>query len=80
MTKRIIQIATRKSPLAMWQAEFIRDALLALHPNLRIRLVKMSTHDDKILGTPLARVVGKGLFVKELEHGILTENADIAVH
>ena len=80
MTKRTIKIATRKSPLAIWQAEFVRDSLLKLHPELNIELIRMTTQGDKILDTPLAKVGGKGLFVKELEHGILAGDADIAVH
>jgi len=80
MTKRIVKIATRKSPLAMWQAEFVRDSLLELHPDLEIELIKMTTQGDKILDTPLAKVGGKGLFVKELEQGMLAGDADIAVH
>ncbi len=80
MTNRIIKIATRKSALALWQAEFVRDSLLALHPGLRVELVKMSTQGDKILDVPLAKVGGKGLFVKELEQGMLNGDADIAVH
>lgn len=80
MTNRIVKIATRKSPLAMWQAEFVRDALLALHPQLEVELVKMTTQGDKILDVPLAKIGGKGLFVKELEQGMLMGDADIAVH
>lgn len=80
MTNRTVKIATRRSPLAMWQAEFVRDALLALHPDLQVELVKMSTQGDKILDVPLAKVGGKGLFVKELEQGMLAGDADIAVH
>ena len=80
MTKRTIKIATRKSPLAIWQAEFVRESLLNLHPELNIELIRMTTQGDKILDTPLAKVGGKGLFVKELEHGILAGDADIAVH
>ena len=80
MTNRTIKIATRKSPLAMWQAEFVRDRLLALYPELTIELVTMTTQGDKILDTPLAKVGGKGLFVKELEQGMLAGEADIAVH
>ncbi len=80
MTNRIVKIATRRSPLAMWQAEFVRDALLDLHPKLEIELVKMTTQGDKILDVPLAKVGGKGLFVKELEQGMLAGDADIAVH
>lgn len=64
----------------MWQAEFVRDALLALHPDLKIELVKIVTQGDKILDVPLAKIGGKGLFVKELEQSMLTGHADIAVH
>lgn len=80
MTKRIVKIATRKSALALWQAEYVRDALMAHHPDLQVELVKMSTQGDKILDVPLAKVGGKGLFVKELEQGMLSGDADIAVH
>jgi hydroxymethylbilane synthase len=80
MTNRTVKIATRKSPLAMWQAEFVRDALLALHPGIQVDLVKMTTQGDKILDVPLAKIGGKGLFVKELEQGMLAGDADIAVH
>lgn len=80
MTNRTVKIATRKSPLAMWQAEFVRDELIKLHPDLHVELVKMSTQGDKILDVPLAKVGGKGLFVKELEQGMLAGDADIAVH
>jgi hydroxymethylbilane synthase len=76
----VVRIATRKSPLALWQAEFVRDSILALRPELKVELVKMVTQGDKILDTPLAKVGGKGLFVKELEVGILQGDADIAVH
>jgi hydroxymethylbilane synthase len=76
----VVRIATRKSPLALWQAEFVRDSLLALNPDLKVELVKMVTQGDKILDTPLAKVGGKGLFVKELEVGMLQGDADIAVH
>jgi hydroxymethylbilane synthase len=75
-----VRIATRKSPLALWQAEFVRDSLLARNPGLQVELVKMVTQGDKILDTPLAKVGGKGLFVKELEQGMLRGDADIAVH
>ncbi len=75
-----VRIATRKSPLALWQAEYVRDRLLAKYPDLQIELVKMVTQGDKILDTPLAKVGGKGLFVKELEQGMLRGDADIAVH
>jgi len=80
MTNKIVKIATRRSPLAMWQAEFVRDALLALHPELQVELVKIVTQGDKILDVPLAKIGGKGLFVKELEQSMLSGEADIAVH
>ncbi len=80
MTDSTLRIATRKSPLALWQANHVRDALLARHPGLGIELVTMSTQGDKILDTPLAKVGGKGLFVKELETGMLEGRADLAVH
>lgn len=80
MTDSILRIATRKSPLALWQANHVRDALLARHPDLEVELVTMTTQGDKILDTPLAKVGGKGLFVKELETGMLEGRADLAVH
>ncbi|MDD5274032.1 MAG: hydroxymethylbilane synthase, partial [Methylovulum sp.] len=80
MTKKIIRIATRQSPLAVWQAEHVAGRLEQLFPNLRTELVKMVTRGDKILDAPLAKVGGKGLFVKELEQGMLEGIADIAVH
>jgi len=76
----IVRIATRRSPLALWQAEYVRSSLIALNPGIKIELVKMVTQGDKILDTPLAKVGGKGLFVKELEVGMLNGDADIAVH
>lgn len=76
----ILRIATRKSQLAMWQAEHVRDRLMAIHPDLEVELVPMSTRGDQILDTPLAKVGGKGLFVKELEEAMLDGRADIAVH
>ncbi|OOZ39278.1 hydroxymethylbilane synthase [Solemya pervernicosa gill symbiont] len=76
----ILRIATRKSPLALWQAYYVRDRLQEAHPGIEIELVKMSTQGDKILDTPLAKVGGKGLFVKELEQGMMEGSADIAVH
>ncbi|ALM51021.1 hydroxymethylbilane synthase [Halomonas huangheensis] len=75
-----LRIATRKSQLAMWQAEYVRDRLLEIHPDLEVELVPMSTRGDRILDTPLAKVGGKGLFVKELEEAMLDGRADIAVH
>ncbi|TCK16815.1 hydroxymethylbilane synthase [Thiogranum longum] len=80
MTNSTLRIATRKSPLALWQANHVRDALLARHPELEVELVTMTTQGDKILDTPLAKVGGKGLFVKELETGMLEGRADLAVH
>ena len=80
MNKKIIKIATRKSPLALWQAYFVRDQLLSLHDDLEVELLKMTSQGDKILDVPLAKVGGKGLFVKELETGLLEGDADIAVH
>ncbi len=77
---KIIKIATRKSPLALWQAEHVSARLRKAHPKLKVELVKMVTQGDKILDTPLAKVGGKGLFVKELEVGLLEGDADIAVH
>ena len=76
----IIRIATRKSPLAIWQAEEVKRQLLEHHTNLTVELVGMMTQGDIILDTPLAKIGGKGLFVKELEVGMLEGKADIAVH
>ncbi|MEK7712196.1 MAG: hydroxymethylbilane synthase, partial [Pseudomonadota bacterium] len=75
-----LRISTRKSPLALWQAEHVRARLLAMHPGLEVELVKMSTEGDRILDAPLAKIGGKGLFVKELEQALLDGRADIAVH
>ncbi len=75
-----IRIATRKSPLAMWQAQHVAVALRRAHPGLAVEILGMTTRGDKILDAPLAKVGGKGLFVKELEQGLLAGTADIAVH
>lgn len=75
-----IRIATRKSPLALRQAEMVSDRLRSLHRKLSVELVPMSTKGDKLLDAPLAAVGGKGLFLKELEHALLEDRADIAVH
>lgn len=75
-----IRIATRKSPLALWQAEEVSRQLRLLHPELKIELVKIVSKGDKILDAPLAKVGGKGLFVKELEQSMLDGESDIAVH
>ena len=77
---RTLRIATRKSPLALWQAEYVKANLLKHHPQLTIELVTFTTQGDKILDTPLAKIGGKGLFVKELEVAMLEGRADLAVH
>ena len=76
----MLKIATRKSPLALWQAEFVKSRLQIFYPDLEVELVKMSTQGDKILNSPLSKIGGKSLFIKELEIGILEGRADIAVH
>lgn len=75
-----VRIATRKSALALWQAEFVKAELERHHPHVDVELVTMTTKGDIILDTPLAKVGGKGLFVKELEQAMLEGRADIAVH
>ena len=75
-----LRIATRQSALALWQAHYVADALRALHPELVVELVPMVTQGDRILDVPLAKIGGKGLFVKELELAMLDGRADIAVH
>ena len=75
-----LRIATRRSPLALWQAEHVAGVLRARHPGLEVRLVAMRTSGDKMLDAPLAKVGGKGLFIKELEHALLDGRADVAVH
>ncbi len=75
-----LRIATRKSPLALWQAEHVRARLQQLHSGLQVELLTMSTQGDRVLDSPLAKIGGKGLFVKELEQGMLAGQADIAVH
>ncbi|MCD8499613.1 MAG: hydroxymethylbilane synthase [Gammaproteobacteria bacterium] len=75
-----IRIATRQSPLALWQAEAVKAQLLHHSPELRVTLVPLVTHGDIILDRSLSKVGGKGLFVKELEHALFEGNADIAVH
>lgn len=80
MLDNVLRIATRQSPLALWQAQYVKQRLEALHPGLTVELVPMVTRGDVILDTPLAKVGGKGLFVKELELALLENRADIAVH
>lgn len=75
-----IRIATRKSPLALWQAEHVTARLKALYPDLTVEIIGMTTKGDQLLDSPLSKVGGKGLFVKELEQGMLAGEADIAVH
>ena len=77
---RVLKIATRKSPLAVWQAEFVRSQLHLYYPELDIELVKMSTQGDQMHNLPLSKIGGKSLFIKELEVGMLEGRADIAVH
>ena len=79
-TRSELRIATRASPLALWQAEHVAARLEALHPHIKVSMVTMKTRGDKLLDAPLAKVGGKGLFVKELERGLLDGRADLAVH
>lgn len=79
MPRRLI-IATRESPLALWQAGYVRTALTAAHPDLQVEVLGMTSRGDQLLDVPLAKVGGKGLFVKELETALLDGSADIAVH
>ena len=76
----MLKIATRKSPLAIWQAEFVKSKLENIYPDLKVELVKMTTQGDQILNSPLSKIGGKSLFIKELEVGIMEGRADIAVH
>jgi len=78
--KRILRIATRKSALALWQANHVQALLLDAHPGIEIELVKIVTKGDLILDRPLAEIGGKGLFLKELERAMLNGEADLAVH
>jgi hydroxymethylbilane synthase len=80
MTNTTVRIATRKSALALWQAEYVKAQLEHFHTDITVELVPMTTKGDIILDTPLAKVGGKGLFVKELEVAMLENRADIAVH
>jgi hydroxymethylbilane synthase len=76
----MIRIATRRSPLAKWQANHVRDLLIAREPGLEVALHELMTRGDKILEVPLSEVGGKGLFVKEIEDALLNREAEIAVH
>ena len=77
---RTLTIATRESPLALWQAEYVQSTLKRAHPGLEVQLLGMTSRGDQLLDVPLAKVGGKGLFVKELENALLDGSADIAVH
>ena len=77
---RHLRIATRKSALALWQAEYVKARLKQLHPQITISLVPMVSRGDKLLDSPLAKIGGKGLFVKELEAAMMNDEADLAVH
>lgn len=77
---RTIRIATRKSALALWQAEYVKHHLTTLYPTLNVELIPMVSRGDKLLDSPLSKIGGKGLFVKELETALLNNQADIAVH
>ena len=76
----ILRIATRKSALALWQANHVQSLLHAAHPDIEIELVKIVTEGDRILDRPLSEIGGKGLFLKELERAMLNGEADLAVH
>ncbi|MGB8716495.1 MAG: hydroxymethylbilane synthase, partial [Rhodanobacteraceae bacterium] len=80
MTKQKLTIATRKSALALWQAEHVAARLRALHPRLEVALLPLSTRGDELLDRSLAEVGGKGLFLKELERAMCDGEADVAVH
>lgn len=80
MSFRPIRIATRKSALALWQAEYVKARLEQAHPGIEVTLVPMVSRGDKLLDSPLSKIGGKGLFVKELETALLENEADIAVH
>lgn len=80
MTRTLVRIATRNSPLALWQARHVAELLRQQHPGLTVTLVEMTTEGDRFLQAPLAQVGGKGLFVKEIEQALLDDRADLAVH
>jgi hydroxymethylbilane synthase len=77
---KTLRIATRESQLALWQANYVKSALQTIHTDLEVELVGMTSRGDQILDAPLAKLGGKGLFVKELEAALLEGQADIAVH
>ncbi len=80
MTSSALRIVTRESPLALWQANFVRDALCTLHPQLDVEILGISTQADRLLESSMLSLGGKGAFVKELEQKLLNGQADIAVH
>ena len=80
MTSSTLRIVTRESPLAMWQANFVRDSLCSLHPHLQVEILGITTEADRLLDASLESLGGKGAFVKELEQALLNGQADIAVH
>lgn len=80
MTAPVLRIITRESPLAMWQAQYVRDRLQHFHPALDVQIIGTTTEADRFLESKLSSLGGKGAFVKELEHALLREQADIAVH
>ncbi|MBW5290827.1 MAG: Porphobilinogen deaminase [Candidatus Ruthia sp. Asou_11_S2] len=77
---KTLKIATRQSPLALWQAQHVKTRLEKIYPNLTVVLVEMTTKGDQILNSPLSKIGGKGLFIKELEVSMMKGMADIAVH
>ena len=79
-SRSLLRIATRESLLALWQAEYVKHALEQAHPGLQVELVGMTTRGDQLLDSPLSKIGGKALFVKELEQAMLDGRADIAVH
>ena len=78
--RNTIKIGTRGSLLALWQANWVKSALIADHPSLSVELITIKTKGDKIIDVPLAKVGGKGLFVKEIEDALLNRHIDLAVH
>ncbi len=80
MNQQQLRIGTRSSRLALWQAEWVKSSLEKLHPGLQVELVKIQTEGDRILDVPLAKIGGKGLFVKEIEEALLDGRIDLAVH
>ncbi len=80
MTLRTIKIGSRGSPLALWQANWIKDQLQSQHPEIPVEIIVIKTSGDKIQDVPLAKIGGKGLFVKEIEEALLDKSIDFAVH